>query len=332
MKVALALLLGAVFVVASQADCGPAVYKCEKSYEHCKKVDECEDPKKVACGDDWCKYPEVCKYVEKKVCKDVPSIKKVCGVEKKVCKEVLTKCGKDKCKFDEECVKTKVCHPEVLPFGKSKASASASAVAVSSGGPAQASASAVATGGRTYGPVDICEEILICVPKDPCKVVIEPKCAAETLKEDEDYSGYSLVWDPLWKVGNTCGKGVCKPGYKCAFVKSKVCPEGVKCGDETCDLGFECVDDVDCKEIKVVENVCKKEKYPVCVLDDDWTSYLPVCKKVWKCDGYVPCGPGHCDPGYACKVVKPRCPKRGGDDDDGDDDGGDDDDGGEGDD
>lgn len=326
MKAALALLVGALLVAVSYADsCGP-IYQCVKSYDHCKKVDECDIPKKLACGDDYCNYPEVCKVAEKTVCKDVPGYKEVCGTAEKVCKEVLTKCGDDKCKYDEECVKTKVCHLVVAPVASGKASASASASAVSTGGSARASASAVSTGGPSYGPVEICDDVLTCVPKDPCKVVIAPKCAHATLEEGKDYEGQTLQWDPVWKEGLKCGEGTCKPGYRCAFVKSKVCPTGEECGKKICNPGYECVTDVDCKKVPVIDKVCKKEKHPVCVLDDDWTKYYrPVCKTVWKCEDYIPCGPYHCDAGYACKVVKPNCPKKGGGDDDDDDDGSDDD-------
>lgn len=344
MKLVLAILLGLLLSAHVFADgdddgdddsyhryekCGHTVYTCVTSEEHCWKEEVCEEVEKVACGDDWCAYPAVCKYETKKKCKNVTKYKKECAAPKHTCVEDLTECGDDKCTYDEECTATEVCKvvEEKLKGYPApvSSSASASANAVSNGGHASAKASAKAVSeGTKYvtKPVKVCHKEYKCTAIDPCEIVYEEKCVHAELEEDKVYKGKTFEWMTPWEVGEKCGKGYCKEGYKCAIVAKKVCPEGVECGEKTCDPGYKCqLDEVHCKEIPYTEPVCEDVKFGKCYMPHDWVDYKPFCKTVLKCKE-VQCGDSYCKAGTACKqdwvpCKSPPKPKRsGGDDDD----------------
>lgn len=342
MKLVLAVLLGlllAGYVAADDDDdggghhypapqkCGHTVYSCVKSEEHCWKEEVCEEGEKVACGNDWCAYPAVCKYDTTKKCKNVTKFKKECAAPTHTCVQELTECGDDKCTYDEECKATKVC--SIVEQGvegyPAPASASASASAVAHGGPASAKASAVAVSkGTTYtiAPVKVCHKEYKCVPKDPCEIVYAQKCVHADLEEDKVYGSKTFEWFHPWEVGQKCGRGYCKEGYKCAHVAKKVCPEGVECGAKTCDPGYKCdLEEVHCKEIPYTTPVCEDVKIGKCYMPHDWVDYRPQCKTILKCKE-VACGGGYCPAGAACKADWVPCkpapkPRRSsGDDDD----------------
>lgn len=320
MKLVLAVLLGLLLAahVAADSDssdddgghskkssCRHHVYTCVESKEHCWKEEVCEEVEKVACGKEWCKYPEVCKYDKKKVCKNVTKYKKECAAPEHTCVEELTECGDLKCKYDEECTTVKVCEVVEQKFEApaKPASASASASASSTGGSASAYASAKSVStGTTYAvkPVKVCHDEYACTPKDPCETVYSQKCVHAELSEKKSYEGRTFEWMKPWEVGMQCGKGYCKEGYKCANVEKKVCPEAVECGDKVCDPGYKCaLKEVHCKEIPYTTPVCEDVKVGACFMPHDWVDYKPSCQTVWKCKE-SPCGDGYCKAGTAC--------------------------------
>lgn len=348
MKLVLAVLLGLLLVaqqVVADGDdsddehggsyhhekCGHTVYTCVKSEEHCWKEEVCEEVEKVACGDDWCAYPEVCKYDTKKKCRNVTKYKKDCAAPKHTCVAELTDCGDYKCKYGEECKATEVCDvvKEKFTGYSGPASASASASAVSKGGHASASASAVSVSkGSTYTePVKVCHTEYACIPKDPCETVYEEKCVHAELDEGKVYDEKTFKWMEAWEVGQECGKGYCKDGYKCAVVAKKVCPKGVECGEKICEPGYKCaLEEVHCKEVPYTTPICEDVKYGKCYKPHDWVDYKPACRTELKCKE-VECGGRYCEAGTACYEdyvpckVQPKPKKRySGDDDDGGDD------------
>lgn len=318
MKLVLAVLLGLLLAAHVAADddddghsyhapskCGHAVYTCVKSEEHCWKEEVCEEGEKVACGDDWCAYPEVCKYETKKKCKNVTKYKKECAAPKHTCVQDLTACGDDKCTYDEECTAAEVCDvvEEKTKGYSGPASASASASAVSYGGSASAKASASAvSSGSSYitAPVKVCRKEYRCTAKDPCETVYAEKCVHGDLEEEKVYDDKTFEWMQPWEEGQRCGKGYCKEGYKCANVARKVCPEGEKCGEKTCEPGYKCnLEEVHCKEVPYTTPVCEDIKIGACYMPHDWVGYKPSCKTVLKCKE-VQCGDHYCEAGTAC--------------------------------
>lgn len=237
------------------------------------KMDQrCEPKEPVACGGEWCSYPNVCADIQVEDEKRDPlKTGEKCDNPSYVCKEVEKPCGANKdrrmCKANEKCITDQDC-------GKLSQ--------------------------RLFKNVKTeCKNIRKCVPVDVknCKTVEKFMCIQKdpTKFQPGFYFGYALTWKRNYAKGSLCGSSACDAGSSCAFTNVKECDGalmehgGGKCGDNYCNPQQVCTE------------VCKPKvltKAKSCLRPHE-AQYWEWYSKFYLSED---CGAIKCDPGYQCKT------------------------------
>ncbi|GMH34798.1 hypothetical protein BSKO_02659 [Bryopsis sp. KO-2023] len=237
----------------------------------------------VRCGDDWCQGH--CAVSFEKTCAKKVWFKTVCERED-YCKKIETPCGHDgtdvdglTCGSSEECVSDRVC--KLIPARRKK------------------SYIGWESKPKAGGLFEVCKDVYSCAAVDPWDLEVEELdivCTKEyeIVKETDCISlwndkklwgGIAISESKFYKMnaGFSCGE---------KLVGRLVCVEAdaqfkvQKCGDDICDVGYECATRETCSEIAVKKPICGRRPVFSCL-----NSVAPatlcgnqVCSSIARCE------------------------------------------------